>query len=225
MHSILIIEDDPCLGQTLAKLFTDKTYQTTICTNINSSYKFLEVNNPDLVIADRLLPDGDGIEIVEFLKDCSYKTKVLMLSSKCDVENRVEGLQIGADDYLNKPFSSQELLLRVNSLLCKTKNTPQNFIEIGDMKLFYDKGQLEINNENKKIRKKEAELLHCLFIHHGQVVTRQQLTDWIWGCSNEIPTRAAIDVYVKRIRTTLGKYRKYLQTVRGYGYRLKLPVN
>ena len=170
-------------------------------------------------------PDGDGIEIVEFLKDYSYKTKVLMLSTKCDVENRVEGLENGADDYLSKPFSSNELLLRANSLLYKTKNSPQKFIEIGALKLFYKKGQLEISGQNKKIRKKENELLHCLLVHHGQVVTRQQILDWIWGCSNEIPTRAAVDVYVKRIRATMGEYRKYLTTVRGYGYRLKLPVN
>lgn len=224
MHSILIIEDDPCLGESLTNLFSDKKYSTTICTNADSTYKFLETKNPDLVIADRVLPDGDGLEIVEFLRDYSYKTKVLMLSEKCLVENRVEGLQNGADDYLSKPFSSQELLLRVNSLLCKIKQPSQNFIEVGALKLFYEKGQLEINKKIKKIRKKETDLLYCLLAHHGQVVTRQQMTDWIWGCSNDIPTRAAIDVYVKRIRTTLGEYRKYLKTIRSYGYQLKLPT-
>jgi DNA-binding response OmpR family regulator len=225
MHSILIIEDDPCLGKSLQKLFSQKNCLTKLCTNIDSSYQYLEQKNPDLVITDRILPDGDGIEIVEYLKDYSYKTKVLMLSQKCSVENRVEGLKNGADDYLSKPFSSQELILRVTSLLQKNKLNSNQSIQIGPIKLFYEKGQIQVDNETHKIRKKESDLLYCLMVHHKQVVTRQQIIDWIWGCTDNIPTRSAIDVYIKRVRDKLGIHKKNLKTIRGYGYQLKLLVN
>jgi len=225
MYSILIIEDDPCLGKSLQNLFSKRNCTTKLCTDISGSYKFLEDKNPDLVIADRVLPDGDGIEVVEYLKDYSYKTKILMLSKKSEVENRVEGLSNGADDYLAKPFSSKELMLRVDSLLNKDKLSSIDSIQIGQFKLLYNKGIFLIQDVNNPIRKRESDLLHCLMIHNGQVVSRQQMINWVWGCNTNIPTRSAIDVYVTRLREKLGPHKKYLRTVRGFGYQLKLPVN
>jgi DNA-binding response OmpR family regulator len=225
MYSILIIEDDLCLGKSLQTLFTKRNCTAKLCTNISNSYKFLEKKNPDLVIADRVLPDGDGIEIVEYLKDYSYKTKVLMLSKKSEVENRVEGLANGADDYLAKPFSSKELILRVDSLLNKDKLSSIEFIEIGNLKLFYTNGNFMIEKISIPIRKREIDLLHCLMIHHGQVVSRHQLINWVWGCNSNLPTLSTIDVYITRLREKLGPHKKYLKTVRGFGYQLKLPAD
>lgn len=224
MHSILIIEDDPCLGSTLQSLLNSSHCKTTVCQSVSETYQYLETNNPELVIADRLLPDGDGLEIVDYLKNYSFKTKVLMLSQKSDVENRIEGLKNGADDYLAKPFSTKELELRICSLLNKNKFTENESLKIGNLEFFPQKGTINLNSETLKLRKKESDLLHCLISHKNQVVTRQQIIDWIWGCTEEIPTRSAIDVYIKRIRDKMGEYGKSIRTVRGFGYMFKPKV-
>lgn len=224
MHSILIIEDDLSLGKTLKNLLSNKQCKTTVCRSVDQSYQYLETNNPELVIADRLLPDGDGIEIVDFLKNYSYRTKVLMLSKKCDVENRIEGFKNGADDYLAKPFSSQELKLRIDSLLNKNKFSKNNSIRSGDIEFFPKDGKIVVGLNVTKLRKKESDLFHCLISHQNQVVSRQQIIDWVWGCSDEIPTRSAIDVYIKRIRDKVGINKINIKTIRGFGYMFKPKI-
>lgn len=220
MSKILIVEDDLMLAQTLGQLLSSCQFEIQICRRLNSAYRYLDQNQPEVVLVDRVLPDGDGLELVEFLHDHSYKTKVLVLSQKAETISRVEGLKRGADDYLAKPFASQELKLRVNSLIQKTKCHQRQVVNLGQIKIFPDDNLIEIGKQTKKLRRKEIQLLACLGSHHGQVVTRKQLENWLWGCKEDIPTRTALDVYVKRVRQHLGEYQVLLRTIRGSGYQL-----
>lgn len=220
MSKILIVEDDLMLAQTLSQLLGSCKFEIQICKRLSSAYQYLDQNQPEVVIIDRVLPDGDGLELVEFLHDHSYKTKILVLSQKAETISRVEGLKSGADDYLAKPFASQELKLRVNSLIQKTKCHKRQILNLGQIKIFPDDNLIEIGQQIKKLRKKEIQLLACLGSHQGQVVTRRQLENWLWGCQEEIPTRTALDVYIKRVRQHLGEYQIWLRTIRGSGYQL-----
>lgn len=223
MSEILIVEDDLNLGQTLAQLFDNCGFSTQICRRLSSAFSYLNQHSPEVAIIDRVLPDGDGLEIVEVLQESSYKTKILILSQKAETISRVEGLAGGADDYLAKPFAASELKLRVLSLVNKTKHYHRQCLHHGPIKIYPNESVVEINQIPKKIRRKELSLLHCLLAHHDQVVTRQQLGDWLWGCQAEIPTRTALDVYVKRLRQHLGEYQNHLKTIRGFGYQLIIP--
>lgn len=225
MSEILVIEDDINLAQTISLLLDNCGYLTQICRRISSAYEYLNSHQPELVILDRVLPDGDGLEIVEYLKESSFKTKIIVLSQKSEAINRIEGLSSGADDYLTKPFSAQELKLRIQSLSNKTKRHQQQTIDFEQIKVYPNESYIEINNKVVKLRKKELQLLHCLLTHHDQVVTRGQLENWLWGCQEETPTRTALDVYIKRVRNHLGEYQNLIKTVRGYGYAFTTRAN
>lgn len=225
MSEILIIEDDLVLAQTIGQLLDNSGMTTKICRRINSAYDYLKHHQPDIAIVDRVLPDGDGLEIAEYLKETSFKTKVLILSQKSETISRVEGLSNGADDYLAKPFASQELKLRIESLTNKTKHHQRQSLVVDSIKIYPNESLLEIDHQPKKLRKKEIQVLQCLITHHDQVVTRAQLENWLWGCKEETPTRTALDVYIKRVRQHLGKYQTRLTTVRGFGYQFKTLAN
>lgn len=225
MMNILILEDDLNLAQTIARLLDSCGFNTQVCRRLASAYTYLAQEQPDLAIIDRVLPDGDGLEIVEYLQGTSFKTKVLILSQKAETLSRVEGLTKGADDYLAKPFSASELKLRILSLTNKTKHHPRNSLAVGLVEIFPQENLVKIGQKFKKLRNKETQLLYCLLVHHNQVVTRQQLENWLWGCQENIPTRSAIDVYVKRVRKHLAEKQACLKTVRGCGYQFISEAN
>lgn len=218
MPEILILEDDLLLAQTIARLLANCGFSTQICRRLASAYDYLKTHQPEVVIVDRVLPDGDGLEIAEYLQETSFKTKVLVLSQKAETLSRVEGLTKGADDYLAKPFAAQELKLRVQSLTNKIKQHQRQSLEIGRLKIYPEESLIEVNRQPKKLRRKELQVLHCLVTHKDRVVTRRQLENWLWGCQEDIPTRTALDVYIKRVRHHLGECQHQLRTVRGCGY-------
>lgn len=225
MSNILILEDDLTLAQTIARLLDSCGFNTQICRRLTSAYAYLASQQPDLAIIDRVLPDGDGLEIVEYLHETSFKTKVLILSQKAETLSRVEGLTKGADDYLAKPFSAPELKLRILSLANKTKQHSRKSFAAGQVEIFPQENLIKIGQKIKKLRGKETQLLHCLLVHPNQVVTRQQLENWLWGCQEDIPTRSALDVYVKRVRRHLGEKQACLKTIRGCGYQFIPEAN
>lgn len=225
MSEILILEDDLVLAQTIAQLLDNCGLKTKICRRIASAYEYLKSHQPDIAIIDRVLPDGDGLEIAEYLKETSFKTKVLILSQKAGTISRVEGLSKGADDYLAKPFSSQELKLRIESLDNKTKHHQRQSLVVNSIKIYPNESLIEIDQQPKRLRKKEIQVLQCLITHKDQVVTRGQLESWLWGCKEDVPTRTALDVYIKRVRHHLGKHQEQLTTIRGFGYQFKTKAN
>lgn len=224
MKTIFLVEDNASLRSSISSFLISRNINVIPCSDLDSAYLQLEKITPDLMIVDRVLPDGDGLELVEYISNVAFQIKTLILSDKKDVEDRIDGFSSGVDDYLGKPFSSKELNFRVLSLLAKNKIKSESIIELGPIKLFVDDGYVQVDSENIIVRKKELQLLQCLARHQGQVVSRDQIIDCVWGYGNEIPVASTIDVYIRRLRMLLGEYGGMIKTVRGFGYKLTPPV-
>ncbi len=218
MKNILIVENDKTLAKTLSQHLQDKQFFCHTCDSVKSAIQELEQFSYDLILLDRILSDGDGIEVAQFLSDFSFQTKVLVISELSQVKERVKGLENGADDYISKPFSLTELTLKINKLLNTQKIKVREELGLGKLVILPESGELVINGKTQHIRKKEIQLLACLIRHKNQVVSREKIIDIVWSGSYELPTQSTLDVYIRRLRITLGKYRNYIKTVRGFGY-------
>lgn len=218
MKNILILEDDRSLQKTLQSTL-GSCYNCTVVGTLEATYAALEHKSFELVIVDRVLPDGDGMEVISYLSEMAYKTRVLALSRKASISDRVIGLEAGADDYLPKPFALAELTLKVKKLLLMDKLIPDQQTKAGGFELLPKKGVLSINGKIIQLRKKESEILHCLMKYKNSIVTREMLITDVWSGSGELPTDTTLDVYIRRIRVLLGEYSTAIATVRGFGYR------
>lgn len=223
-NKILIVENDKSLSTSLQKYLQSKDYSCTTASSVSESVDLLESQAFDLVIIDRVLDDGDGLDIIEFLSDFSFQTKILVLSDLKTETNRITGLEAGADDYITKPFSLIELGIKVKKLLQTHKLKENELLTIGDITANPQTGEVFLKGKRKIFRKKELELLICLLRYKNQVVSRDKIIDSVWSNTYDIPTYSTLDVYVRRIRIALGEYKKYIKTVRGFGYMLTQPA-
>ena len=213
MKNILIVENNNVLAKTLSEHLKNKGYFITITPSVEKAINEIEEYPYDLIILDRILDDGDGIEVAEFVRDFSYQIKVLMLSELCNVKERIKGLENGADDYLAKPFSLSELSIKIKKLLCTQKILDIEKLSLGKIAITPETGELSINGKIVLIRKKEAQLLTCLIRHKNQVISRNKIIDIVWSGNYELPTQSTLDVYIRRIRVKLGKYKSYIKFI------------
>jgi len=220
MQLVLIVEDDNSLAQLLKVSLKKEGLRVVIAQSIKTATELINQHRFDLVILDRLLPDGDGIDLVEELLDINHHTRVLMLTTKTATAQRIRGLKLGVDDYLGKPFSHRELMLRVKNLLAKQKIYLPEVISCGEVVLFPKTCSLVIDGHWSKLRPRESQILACLIYHQGFVVTDEVLLDFVWGYLGNFPSHSSISVYIRRIRMALGSKASQLKTVRGVGYRL-----
>lgn len=218
MTNILIVENDATLANTLKTQLESKQFFCVVVDSVQQALTEVEEFVYDIVILDRILNDGDGIEVAQFIADYAYKTKIIILSELTSITERINGLENGADDYLTKPFSVSELLLKINKLQHTEKIKAQETLKLGKIEISPDSGEISLNGKNKVLRKKEAQLLTCLIRHKNQVVSRKRIIDTVWSNTYNLPTESTLDVYVRRIRINLGKYKSYIKTVRGFGY-------
>lgn len=221
MHKILIVEDNIPLTTTLHKVLYQPFRRTQSVRTIGEAYKKITQNRYDLIMLDRNLPDGDGIELVEHMSSVKLDTPILMLTEKNATAERVRGLRQGADDYLGKPFSMDELTLRVDKLLTKTKKVEPIQSADDHLHMFPSSGKIQIGTKKVILRPKEYEIFAFLARHKNTVVSRERLVNNIW-VNEEIPTYSTVDVYIRRIRLKLGNKRRIIQTLYGYGYRMKI---
>lgn len=217
---ILLIENDLTLQSSLLRFFKQQDWQTGTATSLEEAWTLLDSQSFDLAVIDRVLDDGDGLEIVEYLRKVQHPMMMLCLTEKGSVMERLKGLQLGADDYLPKPFSSQELLLRIKNLLGKYKSYKNSYLVCDALELDPQTGQVRTPSTKFFLRRRESQILTCLLRHKKTVVTRQMLVDAIWPGSTKIPEDSTLDVYVRRLRIGLGKYGSSIKTVRGFGYML-----
>jgi DNA-binding response OmpR family regulator len=220
MASILLVEDHLSIAQVIAEIFPSPRFEFSIVHTLEKAYQFLHRKKPSLIILDRGLPDGDGLNLLESLQLMKSDIPVLILSNKVLTQDKIISLRSGADDYLTKPFSIEELELRVHNLLKKTKHLVDTDVVIGELEIMSKTGQVKYKDKQVLLRKRECEILSFLAKHKNQVMSREQIINHIWN-EDEIPTYKTIDVYVRRIRTLLGTREKVIQTVRGYGYMMK----
>lgn len=216
MIDILIVEDNLYLANTIQIALRNESISADLAARIKTAYQKLDQKHYEVVIVDRILPDGDGLELIELIANDFEDTKTIIISQNYEVEDRVMGLETGADAYISKPFSLKELLFKLDKVRLLKKNHSTVQLQCGSINLYPDEGVLMINGQRIQVRKKECMLLACLLRNKNRVVSRETIIKNVWGIE-ETPTKSTIDVYIKRVRNLLKNY-NYIDTVRGYGY-------
>ncbi len=221
MH-ILIIDDNQEILFGLEKLLKEANISNNRADTLKKAKEALESTNYDLIILDWLLPDGSG---VEFLRKCRKEyllTPVLLLSSKSEIEDKVEALDAGADDYLQKPFSNIELLARIRALLRRESPYKQTLIELENLKVNLATHKVSVDEENVTLTKKEFSLLEILLLNQKNILTRYQLNEHINPEFDSLKHSNLVDVHIKNLRKKLGSAASLIETVRGIGFRIKV---
>ncbi len=221
--TIHIVEDEPDIRETLAYNLSQEGFKVSEFSDAESCLDKIQKKKPDLLILDLMLPGMSGLDLCKEIRaDKSLQNlAIIMLTAKGEEVDRIIGFELGADDYVTKPFSVRELILRVKVILKKQTDTTENneLVEFGPIKLNLDAHEVLINDDEIILTALEFKLLKHLIQRRGRVQTRDQLLGDVWGYSSEITTRT-VDTHIKRLREKLGTVGDYIQTVRGVGYRL-----
>lgn len=228
MTTLLLIDDDEMITGPLVRQFTQAGYGVLVAHNGRDGLSIALSQNPDLVLLDVMMPEMDGWEVCRRLRQQSV-VPILMLTALGEEVDRILGLELGADDYLPKPFSTRELQARVRALLRRVEldrtAQPTTVLTAGDIHLELETRQVSKNGRPLTLRFKEFELLSLLLSRPGQVISRAELFDKVWGTDWLGDTRT-LDVHVRWLREKIeddpGQPR-YIQTVRGVGYRFAAP--
>jgi len=221
---ILVIEDEPKTANAIRSGLRGEGYDATVAKTGEDGFFQLNTEPFDLVILDWMLPGHDGIEILKTLRARGTETPVLLLTARDAIEDRVLGLDSGADDYLMKPFAFAELLARVRALLRRAGDTETFRRQIGDLKLDIENRRVSRGSQEIAVTPREFELLAYLLRHHGQTVTRQMLAKDVWREPHRAtPLDNVIDVHVAHLRRKIdeGRRVKLIHTVRGVGFVLR----
>lgn len=223
MEHILIVEDEIDIAQLVSFNLERAGYSVDIVHDGREGLEKILKDQPNLVILDLMLPGMDGYQILkEMQRDTrSHSIPVLMLTAKSQTDDRIKGLELGADDYLTKPFSPKELILRAQAILKRNRTTPGSVIfSFGPFR--FDKNNLAFYNNEEHISLTSTEFKLLLFLcqRPGQVQDRNDLLRVIWGYSDDVHSRT-LDTHMKRLRQKLGDESSLIETVRGIGYRIR----
>ncbi|MXQ52952.1 response regulator transcription factor [Shimazuella alba] len=220
MIHILIVEDDLHIRKMIAFYLKKKGFEVVESDNGNHALTIVNSQSIDLVVLDIMLPEKDGWEICREIRK-HRDTPILMVTAKRETDQRIKGLEIGADDYITKPFDPLELAARVKALLRRARMTSSNLVQFGDTTIDANSYTVSIENETIKLPPKEFELLFQLASYPAQIFTRTQLIERIWGLDFAGDERT-VDVHIKRLRKRFDTQTNAFQitTVRGIGYRL-----
>ena len=230
-HCVLIIEDEPDIRKTIDYNLSKESFKVVQAESIAQGEKALAANKIDVIILDLMLPDGSGLTLCRDIKS-DAKTKhipIIILTAKTEEVDRFVGFELGADDYVTKPFSVRELILRVKAILKRGIDSPRQEndsfdIEAGDIRLNLDAHQVFVGDEEITLTALEFRLLKHLLDRRGRVQTRDQLLEEVWGYSSDVTTRT-VDTHIKRLREKLLGAGDCIQTIRGVGYRLERSGN
>jgi DNA-binding response OmpR family regulator len=222
---ILLAEDDLRLGRAVKRVFEEEGYETLVASDGAQALTLAAESEFDVIVLDIMLPELDGFEVCRKLRLEAIQTPVLMMTARVDVEDRVKGLDSGADDYMLKPFAVAELLARVRALSrrsAKLNGHSRDELRAGDLML--DVGRHSAVRDGKEIELtvKEFQLLELLLRHQGQVLTRTQILDHVWQYDRDFASNV-VDIYIHYLRNKVDKGfdRPLIHTVRGVGYALR----
>jgi DNA-binding response OmpR family regulator len=221
---LLVVEDDPNLGDILQEYLQMKGYNTTLCRDGEEGWNKFKKDKYDLCLLDIMMPKKDGFTLAKEIKKVQEDLPVLFLTAKNQKDDIIEGLKIGADDYLTKPFSMEELLLRINAILRRTKKSTEvvslKTYNFGDFILHYDEQYIEGPGGKHKLTSKENELIRLLASEVNKLVNRSHALKQIWGDDSYFNARS-MDVYLSKIRKILKDDPKVqIITVHGEGFKL-----
>lgn len=226
MTHVLLIEDDSLISEPVARSLRGMGYEVSTASDGAIGLTLALAKQPDVIVLDIMLPEMDGWEVCKAIREKSV-VPILMLTALNEEIDRVLGLELGADDYLTKPFSTRELIARIKALLRRVEfdrsQAPQtNQIKIGDLRLDLDRRQAFMGERELALRYKEFELLSLLAANAGEVVTRAEIFDKVWG-TDWLGDMRTLDVHIRWLREKLEddpSRPDYIQTVRGVGYRI-----
>ena len=224
---ILIVDDEPDIVELLEYNLSQHGYVVTTARDGASALAEVRRERPDLILLDLMLPDVSGTEICRRLRkdDATESIPIMMITARGEEIDRVVGFEVGADDYVTKPFSPRELVLRVQAVLRRSSSqsgapTPRENLRIGSLEIDMPRHLILVDGEEISLTALEFKLLLDLASHTGLVQSREALLERVWGYAPGIETRT-VDTHIKRIREKLGSARGCLETVRGVGYRLR----
>lgn len=222
MFSILVVEDDKAIREMLAMFLNNKKYNVITAADGKQALEQLYQSVPDVLLLDWMLPDMDGIDLIPQIREVSAlkDLPILMLTAKAEEADKVTGLKTGADDYMTKPVSLQELDARIHALIRRAQGlNRQQHLTQGSITLDPENTTVEINNKKIKIGGMEYKLLHFFMKHPDRLYSRAQLLDSVWGQTVYVEERT-VDVHIMRLRKILKGYGvdAMLKTVRGMGY-------
>ena len=225
MTRVLVIEDEESFRDALQFMLSREGFDVVLAADGAEGMKQFDSKNPDIVLLDLMLPEVSGTEVCKYIRTKS-NVPVIMLTAKDTEIDKVVGLELGADDYVTKPFSTRELLARIKAVLRRGADVEFDSVgavEGGPIRMDVERHALSVNGEAVSMPLKEFELLEFLLRNAGRVLTRGQLMDRVWG-SNYVGDGKTLDVHVKRIRSKIEPDPAnpvYLTTVRGLGYRFE----
>ncbi len=222
---ILLIEDNRKISEFLLKGLDESGFSVTLVENGTDARSLLSKENWEVILLDIMLPDIDGLELLQYARYKKIHTPILVISALGDTDDKIKALNLGADDYLSKPFHFNELIARIHALTRRYKlnyNEPENILECGDLKLYTDK-HLVVRGENEiNLTSQEFKLLKLLMENKDKVLYRSRILDAVWGINYDSNTNV-VDVYISYLRNKVdsGNSPKLIETVKGYGYRIR----
>lgn len=220
---ILLVEDDHKISSSIKLGLEHKTFAVDTAFNGETGYDLASTEDYDVVILDLMLPLMDGMEVCKRLREDKVSTPILMLTAKSQVSDKVNGLNIGADDYLAKPFSFDELVARIKALGRRPKQTVSNVLTIDNLSVDLNKLEVLRAGETIKLSKKEFALLEHLIRNKNQILKKEQIIDKVWNFDADILPNT-VEVYIGYLRNKIDKpfkgQKKLIHTVRGFGYKI-----
>ena len=215
---ILLVEDDLQLGELLRRILSEEGHSLEFTSNLADARRALEQHRFDIIVLDRMLPDGDGLEFCGALRSQGDETPILMLTARSEVQDRVAGLRSGADDYLGKPFEVDELLARAEALLRRSASAW--LLELGPLRIDRRARTVEVSGSRVELTAREYGLLERIAVARGEPVSRQTLLEDVWNMRFD-PGTSMLNVHVSRLRDKLRSFAWLVETVPNLGYRLR----
>ena len=220
-RKILVVEDESDVADLLTLNFRKAGFKISTAADGASGLQKAREDRPDFIVLDLMLPKMSGLEVCKILKNdtATSHIPILMLTAKAEEIDRIVGLEFGADDYVTKPFSPREILLRIRAIL-RRGETPGESLKAGPISIDPARHEVRVNGKQVRLTSLEFKLLQTLMQRRGRVQDRDRLLNEVWGYESVIDTRT-VDTHVRRLREKLGKAGDAIETVRGFGYRVR----
>ena len=219
---LLLVEDEPKVASFIRRALEEESYAVDVCVDGTTGLDWAQGVNYDLIILDLMLPGLPGLQLLRQLRAAGVKTPVLILTARSEVDQRVKGLDAGADDYLTKPFAIEELIARARALFRRASGTPTGTLQVDDLVLNPVTREVTRAGQRIDLTAKEYALLEYLMRNAGRVLTRPMITEHVWDLDFDTFTNV-IDVYISYLRNKIdrGRESSLIQTVRGSGYMIR----
>lgn len=224
--NILLVEDEQKIVDFVCSGLNEQGFMVEHSSNGNLAFEKASQHDYDIIILDIMLPGRDGLSILKGLRKLGKTTPIILLTARNELDDRIEGLNLGADDYLAKPFFVEELVARIHALQRRVSGERQNFLTVGNLRLDRITREVQINAHRVDLTGREFNLLEYLMRSPGRVFTRTQILEHVWGYDFD-PSTNVVDVCIQRIRkriTEIDNTESPIESVRGVGYRFHKPV-